>query len=509
MKFTDYRTNVDTEFESALQESNIQEASFGMKDLTKVSNLMAKIASKQLGAKFQYAWTDKFIKNDSKKGIGARYLSDTGKQIRFNSYNNSKGGFVLGGVDYWEKGDTLTEPSLSLSWNDDVNIVKLKDELFKAIKTRKAPKLTIQDVLSESILELDEGLSPDEKKEKRREFAAQNGIGLSYANSAAQLQAQAVKYGIESVYEEWMQVQNGIGEVTSFSKDTSVSQAKLKDNNFYANPKYVFDDIREGAKVIASGHWRSMIVAGMGGIGKTFGIKQTLTSMLGPYQEGPQGKWAYYEGMKGLGMGFYMTFLMNKNKIVVVDDSDSIWYKGNVDMMKIITSDSGDRAPSWAGASTANVSMMSREEREIYEMQWMDAVMEDPNTTFKPPSTFNFTGQFINISNMKGSEFDGAIKSRSIFIDVYLAQRDVIRRMATIMEFEGSDETEIMEVLSALDPSAKDALNGTGRYSEQPQYMTPEEARKNKQLNMRSVGITKALKRAGAKDWSRMAGLYS
>lgn len=507
MKFSNYRSNISESFEQELDNSNLQEAAFSIKDLEKVSGLLAKIASKKLGAKFQFAWQDKFQKNDNKKGTGIRYMSPEGLQIRFNSYFKSNSSFVLGGVDFWKKGDTLLNPSLTLTWEPDVNIVKIKEQLFDAIKSGKAPKITAGDLV-ESLTDLTEQ-TPEEKRKIRQDFGKEYNIPQSYTFSSKQMIDRVAKEGLAAEYEDWLKIKSGVSEITEFSNDTNVQQKKLSDTNFYANPKYVFDDIREGAKVIGKGIWRSMIVAGMGGIGKTFGVKQTLTNMFGPYQEGPDGKWAYYEGMKGLGMGYYITFLLNKNKIVVIDDSDSIWYKGNLDFMKIITSDSGDRQPSWTSTGTANVAMMSTEEREIYELQYLDAVMEDPNSTFKPPSKFSFEGSFINISNMKGGDFDDAIKSRSIFIDVYLAQRDVIRRMATIMEFEGSDQREIMEVLVALDPLAKDALDGTGRYSEQPQYMTPEEARKNKQLNMRSVGITKALKRAGAKDWARMAGLYS
>ncbi len=39
--------------------------------------------------------------------------------------------------------------------------------------------------------------------------------------------------------------------------------------------------------------------------------------------------------------------------------------------------------------------------------------------------------------------------------------------------------------------------------------MTAAEARKNKSINMRTANIAKALRNGGAKDWKRMAGLFS
>ena len=496
-----FKSFIESVTESSNQILEMNEARFSTSNMKKVSGLLARIASKKLGTTFHYAWTDSFKKSGGASGDGVRYLSTSGQQLRFN-HVTSRNSFAINSIDYWKKGALLTEPTLSIQFAEGVNIVKIKDVLFDSIKKGKIVGVKPLAFVSESDLN-------ESPADERLAFLLANGLPRSYANVKGKFNELISDRGLNQEWDEWGSMSKGDSEVTAFDKETRVSQKKMTDNNFYADPKYIFDDIREGAKVIAKGHWRSMIVAGMGGIGKTFGIKATLTEMFGSYQEGPEGKWAYYEGMKGSGFGFYMTFLMNKKKIVVIDDSDSIWHKGNLNFMKIITSDSGDRAPTWAGPSTANVALMSEQEREIYELQWLEAVMDDPNSTFKPPSKFNFEGQFINISNLKGEDFDSAIKSRSIFIDVYLAKRDVIRRMATIMEFEGSDQEEIMEVLTAIDPLAQDALNGTGRYSEQPQYMTPEEARKNKQMNMRSVGITKALRRAGFPGWQRAAALYS
>ena len=499
MKFNKFSKHIKESTVTPEDIAALNEAKFNLKSSRKVADLLAKIASKKLSSKFSYAWTDEFKKNSGAQGSGLRYLSQDGLQLRFN-HVKSNGSFAINSVDFWRAGDTLTEPTISIYFKEDVNIVKIKDQLFNSIKAGRIVPIAL-DVFTEAINE-----SPSDE---RLEYLLAKGLPASYSKEKAKFLRLLDKEGLSAEWAEWGSMKKNDSEKTDFDQTLRVSAARLTDKNFYADPKYVFDDIKHGAELIAKGLWRSMIVAGMGGIGKTFGIKATLTSMLGQYQEGPGGKWAYYEGMKGLGMGYYITFLLNKDKIVVVDDSDSIWYKGNINMMKIITSDSGDRAPSWAGSGTANVSMMSTEEREIYELQYFDKVLDDPNTTFKPPSKFNFTGQFINISNLKGQDFDAAIKSRSVFIDVYLAQRDVIRRMATIMEFEGSDQKEILEVLEALDPKAKDALNGTGKYAEQPQYMTPEEARKNKQLNMRSVGIAKAMRRSGWPGWQRAAGLYS
>ena len=81
--------------------------------------------------------------------------------------------------------------------------------------------------------------------------------------------------------------------------------------------------------------------------------------------------------------------------------------------------------------------------------------------------------------------------------------------MATIKTLQGASDEKIMMLLTALVPDAKDALEGKGRYAGEIKYITPEDARKHKTLNMRSLDIAEALLDSGAKDWERMAQLYA
>jgi len=242
----------------------------------------------------------------------------------------------------------------------------------------------------------------------------------------------------------------------------------------------------------------------------TFGIKKVLSETLGEYGEGPRGKWAFYEGLTTTGFGLYKLLLLNKNKLIVFDDSDSIWKdKDMINMMKIVTSDSGDRTISWTSGATANVSLMSKEQREDYELEYIQEIIDDPNTKMKAPSSFNFSGQMINISNLPAGKFDNAIKSRAIFINVYLAQRDVLRRMATIKKLQGASDEKIKTLLTMLDPDAVDALSGKGKYAGEVKYVTPEIARQNKILNMRSLDIAEALLDAGVKNLEHMVSMYA
>ncbi len=486
----------------------LNEAKFNTKNLRKVSDILAKIGSKKLGTKFSFAWADNFKKSSGVSGSGVRYLASNGTQIRFN-HVTIKNNFAINSVDYWKLGDGFTEPSISLYFEEGINIVHLKEKLFDAIITGKAPKVSSEEAAE---LGLTEASAAAIKKQNRIDFANAKGIPKTYANSDKIMRVNAEKRGLLDEYIDYMEVKKGDSEKTEFDAKITKDQKKLSSTSseYFADPKYVFEDMQVAAMTVAKKLWRSLIIAGMGGIGKTFGVKQVLTQNLGPYGEGIDSKWAFYEGLKTSPMGLFNILLLNKRKLIVFDDSDSVFGNNDmVNMMKIATSDSGDRTISWVSKATANVALMSREEREIYEMDYIEAVMEDPNTNMKAPSSFNFEGQIIVISNLKASKFDDAIKSRSIFIDLYLAQRDVLRRMATIMEYEGDSPEDIKEILEAIDEDAMDALAGKGTYGGEVKYVTAEIARKNKGMNMRTVNITKALRKSGHPDWRRMSNLYS
>lgn len=507
MKFNDFRESI-TETPEQMQEIN--EAAFSMNNLRKVSNLLAKIASKKLGADFQFAWSDNFKKSDGASGVGMRYMSTAGKQIRFNNVKKSKNAFTVNSVDYWKPGDGFTEPSLTMYFKEGVNIVQLKEALFASIAAGKVLPVKVKDLLESDVNEA----SKEEKDALRKSFTQANNIPDSYARNLSTLKHKAGQMGLEDELDAWMSMKTGVPEKTEFDSYIREDEKKMLPSGTWADPKYVFQDMEEGAKIVAAGLWRSMVIVGAPGIGKTYGTKQTLTKFLGPASEGLSGKWIFKTGEKASAFGVYKTLLLNKHKVVVYDDSDSIWRdKDIIGMLKAATADDGDRYVSWGSGAAANVDLMSSQARKDYEDEYISELIEDPNTRMKPPSKFLFEGQFINISNLPGSAFSKgdleAIASRSLFFDLKLAERDVLRRIDTLMTFAGDSEEERIEILDVIAPNGSDAITGKGRYSGQIHYMTPEEAQKNKTINMRTANIAKALRRGKAKDWKRMASLYS
>ena len=134
---------------------------------------------------------------------------------------------------------------------------------------------------------------------------------------------------------------------------------------------------------------------------------------------------------------------------------------------------------------------------------------------YQMPGKFKFTGQMIFISNMS---YDDVVKaggeallSRSIFIDVHLARKDVLKRIKTIgynsvRKDPDFTEDDIDEILEAVGGASEEDLSG-----ENIVYITPELKRKNntKGASTRTLVLGKALKKSGLPNWKNLLSLYS
>ena len=232
---------------------------------------------------------------------------------------------------------------------------------------------------------------------------------------------------------------------------------------------------------------------------------RSLKALLGP----AGGAWEYHSGTKAAPFAFYKTLFQERDKIIVFDEADSLLKNDDIVMMlKPILDTSGDNMAAYM-AGTENMVGKSKQEIEDY----CDIVDEEiANGTsigtgkndVKLPSKFKFTGGMIFISNMRAKEIEGAIMSRSIFIDVYLAQQDVLKRIESIaLAKYKSFGAEYVEQL----------LEGLGQASKAPevkvQYMTPEYARKHKPFTVRSMDLAHILKQSGLTRWAQLAQLYA
>ena len=513
-----FNPNVPLDPDSVDIGSPLTEAQFTRDKLEKVTKLYGKLFGKKFGGEFKVAFTEQFQRQDGTKGFGYRLFNKFGYQLRFGFLKGNitafkitpkRDTFIVDSLDYWDKDNhELDRPTITCSFSASCNVVQIYEKLCALLRKKKVGTFKLDDFITEAV-----DASNTKIKDRaafikdNKEFLKSKGIKISplFGDSAAF--GQAVEdAGLEDQWNEfYATLEKGKRETNSVQNSVKNTQKKM-DETVYSDPKYVFEDIKTLTKFVAQGGSKSLIVCGMGGIGKTYEVTSTLRKIYGE----PGDKYTYHSGAKISPRSFYSAVFRERDMLQVWDEADSILKQDDTIMMlKPALDTSGKPAMEYV---TNTLPMTGKNEAEIrdYCLQCDEAdtlvytnnpnKLKDGEMAF--PSKFYFDGQMIFISNMRASEIEEAIKSRSIFLDVYLSATDVMNRMKTIMKAQYPDETDesLNEFFDTMGASVPDEGPVT--------YMTPELARRNKPLTIRSLVLGMALKKAGVESWERIASMY-
>ena len=513
-----FNPNVPLDPDSVDVGSPLTEAQFTRDKLEKVTKLYGKLFGKKFGGEFKVAFTEQFQRQDGTKGFGYRLFNKFGYQLRFGFLKGNitafkltpkRDTFIVDSLDYWDKDNhELDRPTITCSFSASCNVVQIYEKLCVLLRKKKLGTFKLDDFITEAV-----DASNTKIKDRgafiknNKEFLKSKGIKISPLFGDAVAFGQAVEdAGLEDEWNEfYATLEKGKRENNSVNNSVKNTQKKM-DETIYSDPKYVFEDIKTLTKFVAQGGSKSLIVCGVGGIGKTYEVTSTLRKIYGE----PGDKYTYHSGAKISPRSFYSAVFRERDMLQVWDEADSILKQDDtVMMLKPALDTSGKPAMEYV---TNTLPMTGKNEAEIrdYCLQCDEAdtlvytnnpnKLKDGEMVF--PSKFYFDGQMIFISNMRASEIEEAIKSRSIFLDVYLSATDVMNRMKTIMKAQYPDETDesLNEFFDTMGASVPDEGPVT--------YMTPELARRNKPLTIRSLVLGMALKKAGVESWERIASMY-
>ena len=380
---------------------------------------------------------ESFTKTGS-KGLGIMYIVDKQDSlVRFN-WEQKKKSNTITSVDIWNNvTDVDIKPPVStLDIPKDYNIIQSIGIIVNFIKK---PRIgTVSE--SQFILEA--------KGDKKRALALEYGLDPDMKYNDVQKAVRKKKKLIAT---------KGVQETNQVMTDIKDAQKAL-DAQKYADPDIVFDDLDDLIRMVAANIQPSLLVTGMAGIGKTYSVTQLLQSMLG--SEGQ--KWVHVKG-KLSPMGMYSTFFLNRDKLIVFDDADSVFAnQDTVNMLKAALDSYEKRTISWVSPKTVDVSRLDDESIEKLYADIEDKLADDPSgAKFKFPNRFDFSGQVIFISNIHANKIDSAVKSRSLTIDITLSSQDVVKRLRSIIKHLGGDLdiSEKEEVLVFLEENYKGELN--------------------------------------------------
>lgn len=513
----------------------LNEAEFKKENIAKVMQLYRKLFGKYFGGEFKIIAEESY-KKQGEKGTGIRLMNDLNYQLRFNwkfadsnallkQNKADKSRLYISSIDYWEPTNLdFEKPSTTITFLKSINVVQIWKGLAKVIKKGIRGKYTLKDLkvdaddLQESVNVAKPGSFAsylneawDLTKDQRADFLMKKA-GFGAAKAKYQTSGKEFDKIIAQDPDLANQLEEYCLELNIGKKETNSTGERLRkadkelEEKVYSDPDYVFQDIEDLATLVAKGKLKSLIICGQGGIGKTFHVTKKLKEILGD-QPGP---WYYHSGMKASPVSFYMKTFEERKAIIVWDEADSLLTNDDIIMMlKPALDTSGDNTMEYSRGSS--VLGMTKEQikaaaDEIDQSLASGKVLGLMNKGdfVQVPAKFYFEGSMIFISNMPAKKIEGAIMSRSVFIDVYLAASDVQKRIMSIMKVKYKNYTD--EQLAEF----ADAMGGfSSGPKEEIQYMTPEYARKHKPVTVRSMELAITMREAGLSNWARLASLYA
>jgi hypothetical protein len=435
------------------------EAVFSEDNIEKAVLLMKRTIERKFGSKFYAIGFEDFSSTLHGKGKGYRLINNSGTQIRFN-WVPSDSPFVISAIDYWRTDNNdFTQPTLSVVFGEGLNIVKVIDKIMHDVKRGKIGKFSV-----------DENLHEDIKS----------------------------KTGDVSYYE----IMLGKEETNSIVSNLMKVEDQYN-NTPYSKPETCSLDIENEVDSVALKYTDSLIISG---IDKTYDITPKLNEILGEAGK----EWVYFKGLKASPLGLYSKIYLNRDKLLVFDDSDSLLE--NVDctnMLKDILNSSGVREVSWVSPSTVNTSTMSTSQYNQFIADLDKTVAKGPGLIGKDegklPSKIFFTGRVIFLSAKKASAFDDAFKSNSTFVDVNLHLEDTIRRIKTVAlvnaASDGVSTDDIDEIIDSLTPD-------TELPKIDVQYVVHAFMKDGKPLTIRAYYIALSLRKSKLPDWDNIVTKY-
>jgi len=215
------------------------------------------------------------------------------------------------------------------------------------------------------------------------------------------------------------------------------------ESKFSINERFGF--LADMVTMVAKGDQASVVVTGPGGLGKSHTVTKSLRkagfrdlSTLNDLPIGEPVPKNAFVVIKGYSTpkGLYRTLYENRNSVIVFDDCDSVLKDPvSLNLLKGALDSYSKRVISWRA----------------------DIKEEDL------PTTFEFKGRVVFISNISSSNLDQAIISRSLAVDLSMTAKQKIERMRFLLtqpefmpESTMVEKTDAMNLIDSLKDSVKE-----------------------------------------------------
>lgn len=173
------------------------------------------------------------------------------------------------------------------------------------------------------------------------------------------------------------------------------------------DPEVMFTNIERLTKMVGRGIQPSLVITGGAGMGKTHLVKSTLESM--GLKESYD--FVHFKG-RATAAGLFITLYEYSDKIIVLDDCDSVFRDDDA----------------------VNILKGALDSYDTRKISYITTKALKDEFGGEVPRHFEFTGRVIFISNISQSKLDEAIRSRSFVADVDLTTEQMFARMEQLID---------------------------------------------------------------------------
>ena len=172
------------------------------------------------------------------------------------------------------------------------------------------------------------------------------------------------------------------------------------------DPSEMFKNIERLTKMVGRGLQPSLVITGGAGMGKTHIVKSTLEEM--GLRESYD--FVHFKG-RATPAGLFVTLYENNDKIIVLDDCDSVFKDDDA----------------------VNILKGALDSYDTRKISYISTKSLKDEFGSEVPRHFEFSGRIIFISNINQSKLDEAIRSRSFVADVDLTNEQMFERIEQLM----------------------------------------------------------------------------
>lgn len=202
-------------------------------------------------------------------------------------------------------------------------------------------------------------------------------------------------------------------------------------------PEEMFKNIERLTKMVGRGLQPSLVITGGAGMGKTHIVKSTLEEM--GLKESYD--FVHFKG-RATAAGLFVTLYENNDKIIVLDDCDSVFKDDDA----------------------VNILKGALDSYDTRKISYISTKSLKDEYGSEVPRHFEFSGRIIFISNISQSKLDEAIRSRSFVADVDLTNEQMFERIEQLMpkmesRVPASAKAQALELMKELDAEFEIEIN--------------------------------------------------